>query len=355
MNIKRAMASVGVWSILSAFAFGEGIVVSIEAEGGVRLSEQVESAPVDWSSNEASEVDSRLAIDASKNELTVGVELINDRVQLQQLSIDLSRESADWTLGRKPQTWAFSYSSEALNWLYSETLVLREQYFPMSSLQTFCAFHSDADNFCGTRWSGWWNAIDWQVSARYSDHWETTAALQGQWLAGGLSYVEWSLDESVGTVALTQVAPDTYQAVADKASQLTATVGVQWTSATQTALLAESNYRSAALGSSSWDGLRAQLTEPTSGLVANALSSPFGRWQHVVRLSQDWSSVGADINWVVWPDAFDSWLIETNLTFEISTRQSVSVQHSYHDPKSLLALTGSGHSVRFAFEFKDGI
>ena len=340
---------------LNTSAWSSPLEGTLNADWTAVYSQQNKEALVDWTAPASKQTQFNIDTTFSQNELTLEIQADETSLEIEQLVFELSSPTADWTIGRKPQTWGYAYSDESLNWLQDDVQLLREHYFSFGSVQTYCSMDADLKSQCGARAAGWWENIDWQTSVRRTNHWETAIALQTQWLAGGLSYIESSLAEKKGSAELTQIAPDIYQVTSTIKESATVTTGLQWSAATNTAFLWEANFQSNALTSSDWNRIKAQLSTDASGLVAPALSSQFGRWQHIVRVSQTWDAWSTDATWVYWPEAFNSWLVESTITHELNSRVTLSFGFQHTDADSVLGLTGTGQEISFRINFTDGL
>ncbi len=288
----------------------------------------------------------------TKQGFGLGWETENTTIEITDLYQDFSFKNADWTVGIKPQEWAYAYSDSQLNWIEdSDPMLLTEQYLPFGSWQLLCRYNHQT--LCATRLTGWLDIFDWQIMIGVEDHWQGAAALQSQIGSGGLFYIESFARSQYETQTLTPIAVNISQIETEISSFVQANIGLQWTF-NQLTLQTESLFRNRGLSADDWDSIHSQLESSAAGLVADAFQSPLGRSQHLLRINQDWGAVNFENIIIFWPDANNSLLNELNLSWEITHKLTLSSEWQHSFESSLLSSIGKQDDVIFTLNFKNG-
>jgi hypothetical protein len=337
-----------------SIASAEDLSGQIEARWQVNKRWQSKDPVQEWVA--AQDWQSELAVDirTQQNGLGFALAILPTNAQLRELFVDFSGQQAEWTVGQKPQEWAYAFGSDALNWLDDTPMILREQYLPWSTLQTYCASDfTDRDGHCGVRLSGW-GTIEWQVMARHQNYTSMGGGFQtvlnDQWLV----FSEALYHHKKTGESLLSISTDTFVVQSQKENGWETNLGVQVSTTAGTAVQYEWHYDEHRLNAQQWNQIQLQLESDSALLIANALQSPRGEHQHLLRFAQDWQSLNAEGVMIYWPDTENSLLFQASLTQELSQQLSVSLEWQQPSKPSLLAQIGQGGSVKIGLVYSEG-
>lgn len=311
------------------------------------------SADASWIPATQWQPDLSATLTIDMNGLGIEATVDDDNATLERLYVDISTDSTDWTIGRKPQEWSYGFNSEQLNWIQDQSIILREQYFSFGSWQSLC-LNENAQVDCAMRLSGWFSQADWQLQAAYGVHWRTAAGVQVPFGLGGLLFGEIYWSESEPALSLQQVAPFVVTLANQTGSMTQINIGFQWTSSFNLTLQVESLVRNQGLDSMQWQTIVEQLKTSNAGLVSSAFAKPFGHSQHMIRLAQSWQNFEFESINLYWPDATNSWLHELNLGYVINDQIELEINWQHARKDSVLNRIGLQDSVSVTLTFKDG-
>ncbi len=273
---------------------------------------------------------------------------------LDELYYDFATENAEWTVGRKPQEWAFGYTENALNWIDQDVILLREQFASFGSWQSWC-YVNEANQGCATRASGWLGAADWQVMLGYQEAWRAGLGLQAQLGSGGLTYVELYASEREPERQLATVGTGVFQIQSGMAPQTQVNLGAQWTTRYNLTIQAEMLWLEHGLDQDAWRQVLQQLLTPQAGLVADAFSQPMGRSQYMVRFALPWHEFDVENVSLLWPEADNSLLNQLSVQLKVNSSFSIKTTWQHNVEGNVLRRIGQQDQVRVQFQFIDGL
>ena len=254
------------------------------------------------------QADLTATIGLNKNGFNTEIEIGQTLIHMNEFYYDVSRSAADWSIGRKPQQWSYAYNQSGLNWIDSDLLVMREQYFSSGSWQSWCYVESER-NGCASRLSGWLAQFDWQLMLDYQNKfWRSGLGLQSQFGQGGLLYSE--LYTSEQSPYTQYIEPDIGPAVVTPAigSQTKINLGAQWTTTFGLTAQAEFSWQQSGLNQQDWENILAQLATEDAYLISAAFTEPLARQQGMFRLALPWQNVDFETssphNIGNWSDSF---------------------------------------------------
>jgi len=283
-----------------------------------------------------------LSLDISEQATTLG-----------DLYYDFSTTHADWTLGRKPQEWAFAYSDSALNWLDDQPMLMREQYASFGQWQAVC-LQEGSQSECINRLNGYLSTFDWQIMMGFNEHWRVAAGLQSQVGQGGLVYGEVYWAEQEASQKIVSLTSELSTLTNDVSNFSQINLGAQWSTASNLTLHWEVLLLNQGLDEQDWQHITAQLNTSAAGLIADSHEGPFGRIQHLLRASQSLGDYAIENVWIIWPQAHDSWLNEFSVSYDIDSRFSAKVEWQHAQKDSALSQIGLENKVAITFTFEDG-
>lgn len=310
---------------------------------------------LDWITDQNWSAQSEVELALLHNGFELAVQYSENQWLLSRLYQDIGTARSDWTVGIKPQEWAFAHSSDALNWLDDSPLILREQFLPIASLQNYCRLPDSAPVACGARLSGWLQQLDWQLMAERDNAWRLGSGLQLQAGTGGLFYVEGGMTEQKSSLSLAPLydnGPLTTETTESTLWQ--GTLGLQWTTATNLTMHYEVTARTDSIQRSQWQTVVEQLETPAAGLVADVLDDPFPADQHMLRVQKQFSTLSAEQILILWPAA-DTWLSQSKLSYPLSPSLEASVLFEHHAAEGVLGKIGAGQRIELRVSLRDGL
>lgn len=243
-------------------------------------------------------------LSAQKQGFAVATEINADALKLKELYYDTQGWDAEWTLGTKPQTWAYAYQATTLNLLGDGPQLSAEWYVGANTLQLGCVEQTNATGACFSRLTGWLNGFDWQFLLNNGAKHNLALGLQSQIGQGGLVYAETSAKLNFTSA---------YH-----------TVGLQWTSPWQ----------------------------QTFRLEASADSQTTQQW--FVQIEQGWQNYTATSRLVNPSSDSKNWIWENSMEWQIDARLTAALNVRHFNPKGPIAYSGQGDEISIKFLFLDG-
>lgn len=327
--------------------------LSIDAEWSLERHWQDKNSAVDWVPGTIWQPNYSTTLSLQQSGFEVSGTFQSGSAELERLYLDTNTGAFDWTIGIKPQDWAYAHSSNALNWIDDRPLFLAEHYTQWGSVQAFCQTDAETSGGCGARVSGWWQSWDWQTQVRYEGASEFSAAAQWQFGTGGLFFWEKSFHQD-GRQWQLQDGPTGVTATSVKTPLFKGTAGIQWTWPNRLTAQIESSFQTTPLHQGDWQKVKDQLQTSAPYTVGNLIETHWPTHQHLVRFEKAGELLTATQTFVWWPSVSD-WVSETGLSYSLNPKTDVVFEFSTTSPEGILATIGEGHRVVFRVEFSDGI
>lgn len=306
-----------------------------------------------WTDAQDWQAQSEVDLGLQQNGFTVLAHISDTAVSLNELYYDLSWAGAEWSVGRKPQEWAYGYSQSALNWVDEDLMLMREQFFSFGSWQSWC-YSLDDTAGCANRLSGWFNNADWQMMIDFREYWRAGLAVQTLIGDGGLVYAELYSSEMERYTQLTAIGPEVHIAGTEEGSQHQVNLGAQWTFPFKLTLQTEFRWMQQGLNSNDWNTIHAQLGTASAAMVGAAFAEPLAQQQWMVRFAQPWRDFNIENVSIYWPQANHSLFNRTQIGVDINATLSAEISWEHHVKGSVLNDIGQGNRVAIQFQFTDG-
>ena len=350
---------VGLVNLVSSSSWANDLSGQMDAQWGIDRQWSATDSDQPWIPAHNWQSDLSAQVSLFKNGFGLATTINDKTATLDELFYDFSTANAEWTLGRKPQEWAYGYNQNALNWINQETIVLREQYVPIGSWQSWCYLadnQSDSPSHagCATRASGWLGAADWQVMLGYQDYWRAGLGLQTQLGAGGLSYMELYASEHESLPSLAFITDDIVKLNLAKDAQTQVNLGAQWTTSFSLTVHAEIKWLANGLSANDWQAILRQLPTPQAGLVADAFNQPISKTQAMLRLAMPWHEFNFENVSILWPEADNSLLNQFSAELNLTPTLSMKASWQHNMQGHVLRRIGQQDQISVTFQFLDG-
>lgn len=255
-------------------------------------------------SNPSKKTSAGFELSAQKKGFAVATEINADALKLKELYYDTQGWGAEWTLGIKPQTWAYAYQATTLNLLGDGPQLSAEWYIGANTLQLGCAEQTNETSACFARLSGWINGFDWQVLMNNGTKHNLALGLQSQIGQGGLVY---------GETSATINFENPYH-----------TVGLQWTSPWQ----------------------------QTLRLEASANHETTQQW--FVQAEQGWQDFTATTQLITPSTDTTNWIWNNSIEWQVDARLTLALNWQHFNNEGAIASSGQGDKINVKLSFKDG-